>query len=638
VQIHVDTIFVVLQSSNARQVTAEQLRAAEQKAKSALLENWEAQLDSSFSAAAAALGDVAPEREDADKKNSSLYSAILDKLEVSITGVTFCYYDTESKHTLGASIDALGFSNEVQPQVFSGHTTKNISLQGLSIFLNKAAAPDTPEEASMQIHSYILHPSSVKLSVGYDSARAKWDVSRPKIALNASISSVCLQMNRLQFLAIVDVVDELGKHTQRAPPRQGRPVQTVAEDTRAWWKFAHDLVLEDLRDRKRRRSASYLLERRKSRLRYIELYVRQRSDALSKRELSEMTAMEDQFAFHDLVFFRCSALKRLQDEKKKVLQRKKTPWYSRMVGGITAKTPQDGEQHDDDAAAPLMSLSLEEREALLAAMDVQPHGQSHSHLFHSRSAEQRMYTATLEFDELSVRLVDAATKLDTSATLSRATLQVEGKALDVALNATIKSFAVVHVMSGCTLCRQTGRGAGNGSGGEGEGGGGDDVPLLTVAVQRNRATVPAQTGVCVRVSELDLMFDPVTLQVCVLCVCMCVYTSAFFKEFFLRSKRACVCVTLLASRAMFDSFTHSLFVSRTHTPHVRAHKHTHIHAHTHTTTRTHTRTHTYTHTHTHRCTYTYTHAHSLSPSLPPSRSLSLSRLRAFSLSFSLSCA
>lgn len=512
-QIHVDTIFVVLQSSNARQLTAEQLRAAKQKVKRALLENWEAQLDSSFSAASAALGEAAPAREEDDKKNSSLYTAILDKLEVSITGVTFCYYDTVSNHTFGASIDALSFSNEAQPEVFAGHTTKHISLQGFSVFLDEATAPDTPEEASMQIHSYVLHPSSVQLTVGYDSARAKWDVTRPKIALKAAISSVCVQLNRSQFLALVDVVDELGKNTGRAPPRCGRPVQTVAENTRAWWQYARDLVLEDLRDRKRRRTGSYLLERRKTRLRYIELYVRQRSDSLSKRELTEMMEMEDQFAFHDLVFFRCSALKRLQDEKKKVLQRKKTPWYSRMVGGTAAaKTLQGNDQNDDDAA-PLMSLSLEEREALLAAMDAHTHGESQNHLFQSRSAEQRMYTATLSFDDLSVRLVDVTSSLDTSATLSWATLQLDGKPRHMALNASMKSFVVMDVMSGTTLCRQTGRSAGRASGG----GRGQEqeaeVPLLTVAVQRNRACTPEQTGVCVRVSELDLMFDPVTLQV-----------------------------------------------------------------------------------------------------------------------------
>jgi len=85
VQILIDTVFVVLQSGDARQLSAEQLRAAEQKAKRALLENWEAQLDSSLATAAAAAhgeAEAAPKHAEEDKKNSSLAAAILEKLEV----------------------------------------------------------------------------------------------------------------------------------------------------------------------------------------------------------------------------------------------------------------------------------------------------------------------------------------------------------------------------------------------------------------------------------------------------------------------------------------------------------------------------------------------------------------------------
>ena len=102
---------------------------------------------------------------DDNKKNSSLYAAILDKLEVSISGVTLCYYDAASNHTYGASIDALSFSNASQPATFSEHTTKSINMQGFSVFLDHARAPANPEEAARQTHGYLLHPASVELAV-----------------------------------------------------------------------------------------------------------------------------------------------------------------------------------------------------------------------------------------------------------------------------------------------------------------------------------------------------------------------------------------------------------------------------------------------------------------------------------------
>ena len=264
IQILVDTVFVVLQSTDARHLSAEQVNAAEQQAKRALLENWEAQLDSSFASAAAANDGGAPQSPlhgDTEGKNSSLLSALLGKLEVSISAVTICYFDAASNHTLGVSIEALGFSNSPpESGAFAEHSSKEIRMQGLSLYLDKTVAPQSPEEAFMQIHSYLLHPASVSLTVGYDSQRAKRDLTRPKIAVKAAISSIALQMHRRQFLALANLIDDMGKRVACAPPRTGRPVQRPTEDVRAWWGYARDLVIEDLRQRKQRRSASYLME------------------------------------------------------------------------------------------------------------------------------------------------------------------------------------------------------------------------------------------------------------------------------------------------------------------------------------------------------------------------------------------
>ena len=162
--------------------------------------------------------------------------------------------------------------------------------------------------------SFVLHPSSVQLSISFDSASAKRDPLRPKLSVQAAISSVCTQLHRHQFLSLVTLVHSLVK-PPRLPPRRGRPEKTVGEDCRAWWRYGCERVLEELRDRRRRRSAGYLLERRKARLRYASLYVKWRAgtlEALSKKERGELEELEEQFALHDLIFFRCSALKRLQ--------------------------------------------------------------------------------------------------------------------------------------------------------------------------------------------------------------------------------------------------------------------------------------------------------------------------------------
>jgi hypothetical protein len=292
------------------------------------------------------------------------------------------------------------------------------------------------------------------------------------------------------------------------------------EDARGWWRYVLGIVVAELRERKNRRSPGYLTQRRKARLRYTALYVQQRAASLSKRDLAEMMRMEDAFEVHDLIFFRCTALKRLRAEKKKI-QRTKTSWYGRLVGSMTRGGTAPGESHVDDAdddAPPLMSLSLEEREALLAAMDVDPgaYGDAHTHLFRSQAAEQRMYAVALECDEVAVRIIDTVCVLDVSATLSSAALHIEGKAHRVSLRTRMDTLEVVNVLTGSTLSRQTGRAAVADPAGEGADAPSsrqeEGVPLLTVAVERNHGCLPKQTSVSVRLAELDFLLDPGTLQ------------------------------------------------------------------------------------------------------------------------------
>jgi len=394
----------------------------------------------------------------------------------------------------------------------------------------------------MQIHKYVLHPTSARMAVCYDGVQVKWDVSRPKIAVKGTVCSMCFQVQRSQFVALVTVAEEMSKHVSRAPPRPGRPRVKVSEDVRAWWRYTRDLVLDDVRDRSRRRSAGYLTERRKVRLRYTELFVQQRTGSMGKREAAELDRLEEEYSFHDLVFFRCCALKRLRDEKKKVLERKQTPWYSRFKG---ARTRKGEDEEGEEGATPLMTLTREERESLLSVMEVPrlEAGETTPNLWQSVSPEQRMYSVALVFDQVALSLVDPGQKLDTCATLLCATVQMEGKAAETSIDGRVQSLTVMEMLSGRILCGRSAPGALGGreaaQGGEaaqGQLGGGEaGGPLLTVAVLRKCAVSHQLVKVCTRMAEVDIMFDPVTLHAIadfwqVVCVCVCVCVCA------------CVCV------------------------------------------------------------------------------------------------
>ena len=51
---------------------------------------------------------------------------------------------------------------------------------------------------------------------------------------------------------------------------------------------------------------------RRRRVRYVDLYLRLRAGKLPSHEAKEIEALEEELEFHEIVFFRCSAIRQMQ--------------------------------------------------------------------------------------------------------------------------------------------------------------------------------------------------------------------------------------------------------------------------------------------------------------------------------------
>ena len=51
---------------------------------------------------------------------------------------------------------------------------------------------------------------------------------------------------------------------------------------------------------------------RRRRVRYVDLYLRLRAGKLPSNEAKEVEALEEELEFHEIVFFRCSAIRQMQ--------------------------------------------------------------------------------------------------------------------------------------------------------------------------------------------------------------------------------------------------------------------------------------------------------------------------------------
>ena len=163
-------------------------------------------------------------------------------------------------------------------------------------------------------HTYILHPCKVGMRVGYDTPGALFDLARPRISMEATLPVVSLEMKRWQLLCAVKVMDLFDGRRRLLLERPGRPRSSPLQDPRAWWRYVGAFLREEVADRRRRCSAAYMLERRQSRLEYCGLYLQQRDDTLSLQGAARLQAIEAAHGFNDIVYFRCTAIRQLQQQ------------------------------------------------------------------------------------------------------------------------------------------------------------------------------------------------------------------------------------------------------------------------------------------------------------------------------------
>ncbi|KAJ1472424.1 hypothetical protein T484DRAFT_1840453, partial [Baffinella frigidus] len=134
----------------------------------------------------------------------------------------------------------------------------------------------------------------------------------------------------------------------RSKIRPGRPTWSPTQSPAAWWKYVVGAVISDVRERRARRSKTFLLQRRATRLRYVELYLKLRhgEEELGRRGRKELDAIEEGLRAHDIIYFRCTAIKKARTQTSGVRRRKPKGWFA------WARRGKEEEEEDEQARAP----------------------------------------------------------------------------------------------------------------------------------------------------------------------------------------------------------------------------------------------------------------------------------------------
>ncbi|KAG8440222.1 hypothetical protein GDO86_006127 [Hymenochirus boettgeri] len=92
-------------------------------------------------------------------------------------------------------------------------------------------------------YQYIFKPINASAKL-YMNPNADLELKTPKIDWNMEIQHVAIEISKPQYLSVIGLLESVDYMIRNAPYRKYRPDVTLQEDTRQWWNYAINSILE----------------------------------------------------------------------------------------------------------------------------------------------------------------------------------------------------------------------------------------------------------------------------------------------------------------------------------------------------------------------------------------------------------
>jgi vacuolar protein sorting-associated protein 13A/C len=206
---------------------------------------------------------------------------------------------------------------------------------------NKGGPPLTPAVPAMlskpapsaKGHHYIIRPiSGVLKATMWNGAALRLD--QPKMKLDVELETVELGLNRVQFSSLLDILDYFSQYNANSRYMKYRPKGGVTpqENPRGWWQYAINSVRATIREKNEQWSWEHMMQWKRHRQRYIELYRDKKSGKrkLKSAEAQELSDLEHAHSYKDLLTWRRLAnaaidikkMKKKEDKEREKQERK----------------------------------------------------------------------------------------------------------------------------------------------------------------------------------------------------------------------------------------------------------------------------------------------------------------------------
>ncbi|KAG6336571.1 hypothetical protein ID866_2509 [Astraeus odoratus] len=211
------------------------------------------------------------------------------------------------------------------------------------------------------------HPFAAGVTLASFSAR------KPHYDIHLLFDEIGVALDDNQYRDAISLVDMYNVYLRRRQYRKYRPsAEEFARNRgKAYLKFATDAILDGIRERRRKWSWDYFVERRNDRRKYVELFKRKTLNTLGEVETLHLQLLERKLSYEDIRFYRSIARSQLRrdTEQRRKLEEERTrqqqqsrSWTSWLWG-----TPPEGAPTEDQVFN--RSMTEEERRQLYEVLD-----------------------------------------------------------------------------------------------------------------------------------------------------------------------------------------------------------------------------------------------------------------------------
>ncbi|XP_069482006.1 intermembrane lipid transfer protein VPS13A isoform X2 [Ambystoma mexicanum] len=92
-------------------------------------------------------------------------------------------------------------------------------------------------------YDFVFRPISAKAKLRMN-PRSEFDFSSPKMDLDVNLQDIAIDLNKPQYLSVMELLESIDRMTRNLPYRKFRPEVPIHKNAKIWWKYVINGILE----------------------------------------------------------------------------------------------------------------------------------------------------------------------------------------------------------------------------------------------------------------------------------------------------------------------------------------------------------------------------------------------------------